>query len=80
MSCDWAAVLGHPSGNLCNSSHWPLSGSINLGRLGPGVQVGRPGCCWFFFFIGVSLIYNVVLVSGVQQSDSVIRTHISTLF
>ena len=34
----------------------------------------------FFNFIGVELIYNVVLVSGVQQSDSVIRIHISTLF
>ena len=29
-------------------------------------------------FIGVWLIYNVVLVSGVQQNESVI--HISTLF
>ena len=32
------------------------------------------------FFIGVELIYNVVLVLGVQQSDSVIHIHISTLF
>ena len=31
-------------------------------------------------FIGVELIYNVVLVSGVQRSDSVIHIHISTLF
>ena len=30
----------------------------------------------FFFFIEVQLIYNVVLVSSVQQSDSVIRTYI----
>ena len=30
------------------------------------------------FFIGVYLIYNVVLVSGVQQSESVIHIHIST--
>ena len=29
-----------------------------------------------FFFIGVELIYNVMLVSGVQQSDSVIHTYI----
>ena len=37
----------------------------------------------FFFtliFIGVQLIYNVVLVSAVQQSESAIHTHISTLF
>ena len=31
-------------------------------------------------FIGVQLIYNVVLVSGVQQSESVIDIHVSTLF
>ena len=34
----------------------------------------------FFIFIGVYLIYSVVLVSGVQQSESVIHIHISTLF
>ena len=37
----------------------------------------------FFFkliFIGIQLIYNVVLVSAVQQSESVIHIHISTLF
>ena len=33
-----------------------------------------------FIFIGVQLIYNVVLVSAVQQSESVIHMHISTLF
>ena len=32
------------------------------------------------FYIGVQLIYNVVLVSGVQQSDSVIHIHVSILF
>ena len=32
------------------------------------------------FFIEVYLIYNVVLVSGVQQSDSVIHTYIYILF
>ena len=31
-------------------------------------------------FIGVQLIYNVVLVSALQQSESVIHIHISTLF
>ena len=37
----------------------------------------------FFFkliFIGVWLIYNVVLVSAVQQSESVIHIHVSILF
>ena len=31
-------------------------------------------------FIGVQLIHNVVLVSGIQQSESFIHIHISTLF
>ena len=34
----------------------------------------------FLLFIGVQLIYNIVLVSAVQQSESVIQKHISTLF
>ena len=37
----------------------------------------------FFFkliFIRVELLYNVVLVSAVQQSESAIRIHISPLF
>ena len=29
-------------------------------------------------FIGIQLIYNIVLVSGVQQSESVIHTHIQS--
>ena len=32
------------------------------------------------FFLGIQLIYNAVLVSGVQQSESVINMHIATLF
>ena len=31
-------------------------------------------------FIGVQLIYNVVLVSSIQQNDSVTHIHVSTLF
>ena len=31
-------------------------------------------------FIGVQLIYNVVLLSGVEQSESVIHIHTSTFF
>ena len=31
---------------------------------------------YIYFFLEVQLIYNVVLASGVQQSDSVIYTHI----
>ena len=31
----------------------------------------------FLFYIGVQLINNVVLVSGLQQSDSVTHVHVS---
>ena len=34
----------------------------------------------FKIFIGIQLIYNVVLVSGVQQNESVTHIHIFTLF
>ena len=34
----------------------------------------------FLFYFGGELIYNVVLVSDVQQSDSVIHIQISVLF
>ena len=34
----------------------------------------------FLFYIGVELINSVVLVSGVQHSDSVIHIHVSILF
>ena len=33
-----------------------------------------------FFLIGVKLIYNVVLVSGVQHSDSVVRIYICNMY
>ena len=35
---------------------------------------------YIIIFIAVQLIYNVVLVSGVQQSESVMHIHIPTLF
>ena len=34
----------------------------------------------FLIFIGLLLLYNAVLVSTVQQSESVMHTHIATLF
>lgn len=37
-------------------------------------------CFKFLFYIRLQLINNVVLVSGVQQSDSVIHVHVSILF
>ena len=35
---------------------------------------------YFLIFIGVQLLYNVVLVSAVQQSESAICIHISPVF
>ena len=49
-------------------THCPTSETLSFG--GGGKLV---------IFIGVELISSVVLVSGVQQSESVIHTHTSTL-
>ena len=35
---------------------------------------------YLLIFIGVYFLYNVVLVSTVQQSDSTIHIHLSPLF
>ena len=35
---------------------------------------------WFSSYVGVELGYTVVLVSGVQQGDSVTQAHVPTLF
>ena len=51
--------------------------SVNL------VKVNRLFSFTLFFkliFLGVLLLYNVMLVSAEQQSESVIHTHVSTLF
>ena len=43
-------------------------------------EVRSPGLWSFFFkvyFIKVYLIYNVVLISSVEQNDSVIQVHVS---
>ena len=42
-------------------------------------QFQPPSGIDLFLFIGVYLIYHAVLVSGVQQSESVMCIHISTL-
>ena len=41
-----------------------------------GNAPSSPGPPGTLFLIEVQLIYNIVLVSGVQQSDSVIHTYI----
>ena len=38
------------------------------------------GFCFIFLKCYWSVVDNVVLVSGVQRSDSVIHIHVSTLF
>ena len=38
------------------------------------------GFFFFLIFFGVELLYNIVLVSTVQQSESAIYIHISPLF
>ena len=35
--------------------------------------------CFFLIFIGVQLIYNIVLLSAIQHSESAVHVHISTL-
>ena len=42
---------------------------------------GGQGTVYLFssVFIGVELLYHVVLISAVQQSEAVIRIHISSL-
>ena len=62
----WATAKRVPVSTSYNSILTPLPHSIFVFSL--------------INFIGVYLIYNVVLVSAIQQSDSVIHVHISTLF
>ena len=52
-----------------------------LTPLYPGLHsVELPLFLKFLFYIEIELINNVVLVSGVQQSDSIIHVHVSALF
>ena len=34
----------------------------------------------FIFYVEVKLIYNVVIISAIQKSDSVVHVHASVLF
>ena len=57
--------------------HWALTTGL------PGNSLLLVFLCFFFnflFYSGVYLMNNVLLVSGLQQSDSVIHIHISILF
>ena len=57
----------------------PLPASFDYGFCLYSLSAKENCGVFFFFFIGAQLI-NVVLVSGVQQGDSVIHTHASFLF
>ena len=47
---------------------------------GANPSIHKTAFFFILFYIGVELIYNVVSVSGVQPSDSVIHIHIFILF
>ena len=57
----------------------PMSPAL-AGRFSTTAPPGKPLNLFFKIFIGVYLVYNAVLVSAVQQSESAIRIHISPLF
>ena len=42
--------------------------------------VYQPLILFFSFYMGEQLVNNVVLASGIQESDLVIHTHVSILF
>ena len=65
-SCDTWAWLLHRIWNLPGPGIKPLSPALAGGFL----TTGLPGKFFCKIFVGVELIYNVVLVSGVWQSES----------
>ena len=70
-------------GQKASWKHIGNSSSLEFEIYRTGNNKVRDSCSIYFFFIifiGVSLIYNVVLVSSVQQNESIIHTHIPTLF
>ena len=73
----------------CGSRAQPLRGMCDLprpglepmspalaGRFSTTAPLGKPPIRFLKKFFGVYLLYNVVLVSAVQQSESVIHIHI----
>ena len=59
----------HPLREVLEASPYCLKSTLSI-----------PTKFCFFLIIGVQLLYNVVLVSTVQQSESAIHIHISPLF
>ena len=75
-SCSAACGIFPDQGSNPCPLHWQADSQ-------PLCHQGSPILLFFkkkLFYIGVQLINNVVLVSGVQQSDSVIHIHVSILF
>ena len=70
-------LIFHTHGLYHSQVSLPLS---SLGGISGTVFLLALFSFFFSIFIEVRLIYNVVLVSGVQQSESVVCIHISTLF
>ena len=76
MCCDKNGI--EFSRNFCNG---PENGTTKLVRWGRfDMETSIFFLIYFLFYIGVELTYIVVLVSGVEQNDSVIHIHIATLF
>ena len=47
--------------------------------MGDFTGLGKASESFLLIFIGIQLIYNIVFVSGVQQSDSVIKLGIDMI-
>ena len=67
----WGEDLPHFIFRLCLELLWEMGEGSVTPRASITIVFN------FFFFIGVLLLYNGVLVSAVQQSESAIRIHIS---
>ena len=69
--------------NLIHESSYQRGGGevrVDLCEFSSPKQTVYPSFLSLFFLIGIELIYKVVLVSAVQQSDSVIHIYIHSLF
>ena len=64
----------------CRQPTLQATARMNVVVLEWEIWVACPSTAYLFFFIGVQLFYNVVLVSTVQQSESAMCIHISPLF
>ena len=72
---------GWRGGHLFLGSVSSPSSVVGGGHVLPAHHSAQQGSFFFFLiFIGVELIYNIVLVSALQQSESVIHIPIATLF